>query len=319
MSSSDMVIFNDFIMPVIAQQLPQRIAAFNEAAPGIQLSSAGFVGDYFQQSFYDALHGSQRRVDIYSAQAAATATDLSQGQHSSVKVHGGFGPIRFEPKQLRVLQKPTQEGVTIIAGQFVDAFIADQLNTSVLSAVAAIENNAAVVYDESAGTDLNQRGLNNAHSKFGDASQSLRTQIMTGIAYHSLIDSALANAEQLFVAGNVTVIDILGKRTIVSDIPALVGALVAQKVLILSDGGVMVDSSDEPITNIETTNGQTRIETTWQTDYEFSVGLKGYTWDETNGGPSPSDAALGTGTNWDKTANDDKFTAGALYIADTPL
>ncbi len=323
MSSSEMIVFNDFIMPVISEMLPQRVEAFNEAAPGIQLSSAGFVGDFMESSFYDALYSNTRRVDIYAAQAAVAPVDLSQTQENMVKVHGGFGPIRFEPKQLRILQKPTQEGVTIIASQFVDAWIQDQLNTSVSCAVAAIENVAAATFDESTAgggsSSLNQRGLNKAHALFSDRSARLVTQVMRGGlgGYHGFIDEALANAERLFTSENVLVVDILGKRSVISDIPALTAdAGATAKVLCLANSGVMVDSSDEPITNIETTNGQTRIETTWQTDYEFGVGLKGYSWDEANGGRSPSDAELATGTNWDAT-KDVKNSAGVLYVADT--
>lgn len=323
MSSSQMIVFNDFIMPVIAEQLPQRIAALNEAAPGIMLSSAGFVGDFFEQSFYNALHDNRRRVDPYSTNNTVAPVDLTQDQHNTVKVHGGFGPIRFEPKQMMILQKPTQEGVVIIASQFVDAFIADQLNTSVAACVAAIANNAALVHDTSTATgtgslSLSQSGLNRSHAKMGDSSQSLVIQIMRGAmdGYHGFVDEALANGERLFTSANVTVIDILGKRTIVSDIPALTAdAGATAKVLTLTSGGIMVDSQQLPYTNIETKNGDDRIVTTWQTDYDYSIGLKGYSWDEANGGKAPSDAALETGSNWDKVM-EDKFTAGVLYIAD---
>jgi len=318
-----MIVFNDFIMPVIAEQLPQRIAALNEAAPGIMLSSAGFVGDFFEQSFYNALHDNRRRVDPYSTNNTVAPVDLTQDQHNTVKVHGGFGPIRFEPKQMMILQKPTQEGVVIIASQFVDAFIADQLNTSVAACVAAIANNAALVHDTSTATgtgslSLSQSGLNRSHAKMGDSSQSLVIQIMRGAmdGYHGFVDEALANGERLFTSANVTVIDILGKRTIVSDIPALTAdAGATAKVLTLTSGGIMVDSQQLPYTNIETKNGDDRIVTTWQTDYDYSIGLKGYSWDEANGGKAPSDAALETGSNWDKVM-EDKFTAGVLYIAD---
>ena len=76
----------------------------------------------------------------------------------------------------------------------------------------------------------------------------------------------------------------------------------------------MVKDGSDMVTNIETTNGQTRIETTFQADYSFGLAVKGYSWDETNGGASPSDAALGTGTNWDKVATSDKHTAGVMII-----
>lgn len=323
MSSTEMKVFNEYIMPVIAEQLPQRIAALNEAAPGIMLSSAGFVGDFFEQSFYNALHDNRRRVDPYSANSTVTPVDLSQDQHNQVKVHGGFGPIRFEPKQMQILRKPTQEGVTVIAAQFVDAFIADQLNTSVAACVAAIQNNTALVHDTStaSGTgslSLSQSGLNRSHAAMGDASQGLVVQLMRGSmdGYHAFVDEALANGERLFTSANVTVIDILGKRTVVSDIPALTAdAGASGLVLTLQAGGIMVDSQELPYTNIETNNGNDRIVTTWQTDYDYSIGLKGYSWDEVNGGKAPSDAALETGSNWDKVV-EDKFTAGVLYKAD---
>jgi hypothetical protein len=63
-------------------------------------------------------------------------------------------------------------------------------------------------------------------------------------------------------------------------------------------------------------NGKTRIETTMQVDYSFGLRVKGYAWDVTNGGKSPSDAALATGTNWDKVATDNKHTAGVLAVGD---
>lgn len=65
------------------------------------------------------------------------------------------------------------------------------------------------------------------------------------------------------------------------------------------DAAIITDGADL-ISNIETKNGQTRIETTMQVDYTFGLALKGYTWDETNGGKSPTDAEIATGSNWDK-------------------
>ena len=71
----------------------------------------------------------------------------------------------------------------------------------------------------------------------------------------------------------------------------------------------------DTLNNIEA-NGKERIETTMQVDYTFGLGLKGYTWDEANGGKSPSDAEIATGSNWDKAATDIKHTAGVVAIGD---
>ncbi len=85
--------------------------------------------------------------------------------------------------------------------------------------------------------------------------------------------------------------------------------------LSLAESAAIVHDGSDVITNIETSNGQTRIETTMQMDYSFGLGLKGYTWDEANGGKSPSDAEIATGTNWDKVATSIKHTAGVLTVA----
>ena len=319
MSQSDMINFNQYFMPAIAEKYAQEIEKFNAASNGtLALSSAGFDGDYLRESFYKEIFAAGRRVDRYAANGAQAATPLTQAQHSTVKVAGGFGPVLFEPSQMTWLRKPTQEGITIASEQFAQSLMADQLNTVIASLVAAIGNNAAVVNDVSGGGVLTQSALNNTHAKFGDASQMLVGQIMSGTAYHDLVGEALENGARLFSSETVTVVDILGKSVIVTDAPALTvaGTPNVHKVLSLASGAGIVSDGSDVITNIETTNGKERIETTMQADYTFGVGLKGYSWDETNGGKSPSDAALATGTNWNKVVTSDKHTAGALTIAD---
>lgn len=319
MSLSQMQVFNQYIMPATIETLGQMIAKFNAASNGtIRLTTGAFDGDFLQESFFAAIHSAQRRVDRYASQASASATDLTQLKHSSVKVAGGFGPIRFEPSQLTWLNKPTTEGVEVASRNFAEALLADQLNTSILALRAAITNVAGVTNDVSATAGVSYAALNSAHAKFGDRSGDIAADIMTGSVYHKLIGQNLANGTQLFQAGNVTVVDILGKAVVVTDAPALyvTGTPNKEYVLGLVEGAAIVHDAGDVISNIETKNGQTRIETTMQVDYSFGLGLKGYTWDEANGGKSPSNAALGTGTNWDKVATDIKHTAGVALIGD---
>ncbi|WP_227339484.1 major capsid protein, partial [Bordetella pertussis] len=170
----------------------------------------------------------------------------------------------------------------------------------------------------SAKTGLTYSVLNDAHAKFGDSSGLIVANVMSGQVYHKLIGQNLVNAQQLFEYGAVTVVDILGKTVVVTDAPALyaTGTPNLQKVLGLVAGAATVSDGGDLITNIETSNGKERIETTFQADYTFGLGLKGYTWDEATGGKSPTDAELATGTNWDKVATDIKHTAGVIAIGD---
>jgi len=314
-----MQVFNQYVMPATIETLAQMIEKFNDASRNtIRLTTEGFDGDFLQESFFAAIHSAQRRVDRYAAQGAAAATDLTQLKHSSVKIAGGFGPIRFEPSQLTWLNKPTAEGIEVASRNFAEALMQDQLNTAIAALVAAISNQASATNDVSATLGLSYAALNGAHAKFGDHSGSILANVMTGDVYHKLVGQNLVNAVNLFQASNVLVVDILGKSAIVTDAPALyeTGSPNKQKVLGLVDSAAIVHDAGDVISNIETSNGQTRIETTMQVDYTFGLGLKGYTWDETNGGKSPTDAEIATGTNWDKVATSIKQTAGVIAIGD---
>jgi hypothetical protein len=306
-------------MPATIETLDQMVEKFNGASNGaIRLTTEGFTGDFLQESFFAAIHGAQRRVDRYAAQGAAAATDLTQLKHSTVKVAGGFGPIRYEPSQMTWLEKPTAVGIEAASKNFAEALMKDQLNTAIAALVAAISNQAAATNDVSATAGINYVTMNGAHAKFGDRSGELVAQIMTGAVYHKLIGANLTNTPQLFQAQGVRVVDILGKAVIVTDAPGLYLAGTPNKdfVLSLAPDAAIVSNAGDVISNIETKNGQTRIETTMQVDYTFGLGLKGYTWDEANGGKSPTDAELATGSNWDKVATDIKHTAGVITIGD---
>lgn len=319
MSLAQMQVFNEYFMPATLETLDQMTDAFNQASNGaIVLSPDGFTGDFLQESFFQNLAAAQRRVNRYGTNTAVTATDLTELKNTSVKVAGGFGPLRYEPSQMTWLQRPTAQGIEVASRAFAEVLLKDQLNTAIAALVAAVSAQAAATNDVSATAGITQSGLNNTHAKFGDASQNLVTQVMQGATWHKLVGQGLVNSANLFLAGNVRVVDILGKISIVTDAPALLQAGTPNKEIILAlvAGAALVHDNRDIITNIETTNGKGRIETTIQTDYTFGLGMKGYTWDTANGGPSPTDAQLATGTNWDKTAASIKHTAGVALIGD---
>lgn len=323
MALSNMVVFDKYYIPATIETLGQMVDKFNGASNGaIQLTSEGFEGDFFANAFYSALQASRRRVDMYASNDAVSSTALAQVKENGVKVAGGFGPIVFEPAQMNWINAASADAIEAISRMMAEAIIQDQLNTSIASLAAAIGNQSTATNDVSAGADgagaLTYVAMNNAHAKFGDNSQNLVAQVMTGAAYHKLVGVNLANAVNLFQASGVLVVDILGKPVIVTDAPALyvTGTPNKLKVLSLASGAATIYDGSQPIINVDTTNNKIRIETTLQADYNFGVALKGYSWDTANGGKSPSDAELATGSNWDKVATDIKHTAGVITIAD---
>jgi hypothetical protein len=318
MALSNMKVFNQQVQTMTIEMLAENVELFNAASAGaIVLTSEGFMGDYRFENFFQSLHAAQRRVDRYATNTAASSTSLAQLQEIGVKVGGGFGPILWEPAQLQWVEANPEQALAAISRNLSEAMLKDMLYSGIASAVAAMEPNSQVTFDAGTPTSITYNHINSAHAKFGDSSGLIVCNVMDGVAYHNLIGNNLTNTPQLFQYGSVTVVDILGKRVVVTDSPALreTGTGRDQKVLGLVAGGITVYDGSQLVTNIETTNGLQRIETTFQADYSFGLALKGYAWDTASGGKSPTDAELATGGNWDKVATSWKHTAGVLLLS----
>lgn len=318
MALLDLEVFNQYVREETIEQVAQMVEKFNEASGGaILLSTEGFQGDFLLKSMFSSLHAAQRRVDRYATNTSASNTALAQIRGDTVKVAGGFGPILWEPASLTWVGENQSQAIVLIGRNMAEAILKDMLNTGIAAAIAAMENvGATVTYDTGTGRDMTYTDINAAHALFGDMSQLIVADVMNGATYHKFVAQNLANAAELFQAGNVTVVDILGKRIVVTDAPALQETPATStndiKVLGLVAGGVVCHDAGDLVTNIETTNGKQRIETTMQADYTFGLGLKGYTWNTAVS--SPTDAELATGSNWTKTATSVKHTAGVLAL-----
>lgn len=321
MALSQMEVFNKYFMPATIETLAQMVDQFNAASNGtIILTTEGFEGDFMMTSFFKNLASARRRVDRYASNNAVTPVDLSQDKFVEVKIAGGFGPVRYEPSQMTWLMKPTVEGVEVVSRSFAEILLQDQLNTAIAGLVAAIGNQgAATTVDVSGTKKVDYLAMNESHAKFGDHSSQIAAQVMDGIQYHNLIALNIANGAALFQAGNVMVVDILNRPSIVTDAPALFSAAAGddpamRRALGLTPGAAIVRDPRNLVTNIETANGKERIETTLQIDYDFSLGIKGYAWDTANGGKSPTDAEIATGSNWDLAVSNIKHSAGVIAV-----
>lgn len=322
MALTNMQVFVDNARELVFEKLGQQIEKFNAASNNtLQLSSDGFSGDFFERSFYNSLAASRRRVDRYAANGAVSATALAQSKAVEVKVAGGFGPIIFEPSQMAWISSNPAEALNVISNSMTEAILQDQINSAIAALVAAISNQAAAKNDVSGSSAVTQIALNNTDAKFGDSSSLLVARIMRGATYHKLIGQNLVNASTLFNSGNVTVVDILGKPIVVTDAPALYVAGTPNKeiVLTLVSGAIVIGGTSDLITNVQTNNGKERIETTFQGDYTFTMKMLGYSWDTANGGKSPTDAEIATGTNWDLFVTDIKHSAGVITIGSADL
>lgn len=319
MALTDMKVFNDQLQTAIIKKLNQKTDLFNAASLGaLALVNEAMAGDFKEEAIWNNVSQALRDVDAYAAQAAVAAIGLSQDQINSVKTMKGFGPIEWEPNQLSWIGKNPGEALSVISDSLSMAIMQDQVNKAIGALVAGIANEASATLDVSANAGdlgaVTQLTLNSSHALFGDSSMSLTTQVMTGATVHKLYGQAIQNGQDLFVAGNVRVIDILGKRTVVTDSPAL-SADTKERVLSLSSQSCVIASNNDFRSVIDETagNGQTRLMTTYQAEYTENVSLKGYSWNTAV--KSPVKAELETGTNW-SLVMPLKESAGVLLIAD---
>lgn len=321
----DLVKFNSYVYTAMTETVDQQVQAFNSASNNALMlaPSDSNVGDFALQASFKLISGLVRRRDVNNGTDPVTATRLQQLKAASVKVAAGTPPINFEPAQYRwILENPELAGV-VIGEQLAAAMVQDQLNTAVRGLVAALSGNADVVSDITSATVKTPSisSMTAAAAKFGDRSSSIAAWILHSKTMNDIWQDALKNGSQLFRFGDVAVMqDQFGRRFIMTDSPALmVPATTGSSATpayyytlgLVPQAALVEPNNDFDATMVDGT-GHQNIQRTYQAEWSYNLGLLGYTWNTSDGGSSPTDAALGTSTNWDKVVTSNKDTAGVL-------
>src|SRR3990172_4197399 len=312
----DLKVFNQYTYAAMTEVVAQETAKFNEASRGaIILRPAANQGDFSLEASFKAISGLIRRRNAYDqSSTAVTAAALAHLENASVKVAAGTPPIDFEPQQYTWIQQNPEQAAVVIGEQLAKAMMQDMLNAAINSTGAAI-NAVAALKHSATGAVADFAGLVTAAGKFGDRSAAVRAWVMHSKVMTDLHLNAVANGSQLFQFGTVAVVsDAFGRLFVITDSPNLIvtGTPDNYRTLGLVENAVLVDQNNDFYAAIEEKTGANNIKRTYQAEWTYNLGVKGYTWDKANGGASPTDAALGTGTNWDKTATDNKDTAGVM-------
>lgn len=317
MSLPDMKVFNTQLQTAIVKKLTQKADLFNAASGNaLALVNGAMMGDFREEAIWENVSQALRDVDAYAAQAAVTAIGLSQDQINSVKTMKGFGPILWEQNQLTWIGKNPGEALSVISDSLSMAVMQDQINKAIGVLVAGLSNVAGATLDVSALVGdlgaVTQLTLNRSHALFGDSSQNLNVQVMTGATLHKLYGQAINNSNELFTSGSVRVVDILGKISVITDSPALTAGT-KERVLSLAPMAVVIEANNDFHSEILPVMGQTRLETQYQAEYTENVSMKGYSWNTAV--KSPVKAELETGANWTLILPL-KQSAGVVLIAD---
>lgn len=314
MALSDLQVFSEYAYSTFTEMLTYNVALFNAATRGaIVLQAGAHQGDYSDTAIWAKISGLVRRRDAYGSGAVSEKV-LTQLLDTSVKVAAGIAPVRLDPSMMKWIQRSPEEAGAVVGKQMAMDSMADMLGTALNSTVAALGTQATNLHDGTAAI-ASLGVLNTARAKLGDRAESVACWIMHSKVVFDIYGAALTNANVLFTFGNLRVThDGFGNPFVVSDAPALSYVSTGTKyhTLGLVPGAVVVDQNNDFVDNIETVNGVENIKRTYQAEWSYNVGVKGFQWDKTNGGKSPGDAALATGTNWDKYATSFKDLAGLL-------
>lgn len=318
MALSDLQVFQEYAQTSMTETQDQAIEKFNgNVRGGIILTSAAHEGDFSQTAIWAKISGLVRRRNAYGSGSVAQKV-LSQLVQTSVKVAAGTPPIEINPGMLKWIQKSPEEAGVVIGRQMAEDSMADMLNTGIMAYTAAVGNVSELNYD---GTSDNAKleSLMSGAAKFGDRSQDIVAWLVHSKSAFDIYGQALANSTRLFTFGNVQVVDDgFGRPIIMTDSPELIEAdgveagVDAYFQCGLAAGGIIVEQGNEYTDNIETSNGDENILRTYQAEWTYQLGMKGFTWDTAGGGKSPADSALGTAANWDRVSTSHKDLAGVL-------
>ena len=318
MALSDLAVFSEYAYSTMTEMQNQQIGLFNAATRGgLVLQSGNHQGDYSDEAMWAKISGLVRRRNAYGSGTVAEKV-LEHLTETSVKVAAGTPPVRIDPGMMKWIQRSPEEAGVVVGKQMAEDSIADMLNTAVMCYTAAVGQVANVVYDHSATGAMSLVALNKGAAKFGDRAGAIVAWVMHSKSAFDIYGEALTNANRLFVFGNVRVIeDGFGRPLVVTDSPNLItaGTPDTYAALGLTPGAVLVSQNGDFTDNVETKNGDENIIRTYQAEWSYNVGIQGFAWDKTNGGKSPTNAALGTATNWDRYATSDKDLAGVLVKA----
>lgn len=325
--SNQGIIYPDLVHLGMVETLQQNTDAFNAASLNtIRMVTNALMGDFAHESFFKTISDLVRRRNVASASPgneAITPREMSVDEFVSVKLNRGIGPVDQTLDSFRKIGMNADfEVISFTLGEQVAKAVAvDSLDTGLRSVVGALLNQSGLNIDIGGAVSpqrtITTNDLVDTLALFGDKASDIRMWVMHSKVFFDLVKSQItANIDGVsnFAVAQATPIT-LNRPVLVTDSAALVNTsspngLTEYVTLGLVENAVVLQESEDTLIHTDIITGNDNIVARMQGEYAFNVGLKGFRWDVSNGGVNPTDAALSTGSNWDKSATADKDLAG---------
>lgn len=321
--ASDFKIYPEQIHAGLVETLMQNTAAFNQASRNaIRMVSNRIRGDYKYDTFFKDIASLVTRRDTTSV-SAATDLALAQAELISVKLNRKIGPVANTLDSFRKIgSQANVDSLSFLIGtQVAKGMQADQLNSGLTAVRAALNSVAALKHTVASSGTLATADLVDGLSKFGDAANNVVIWVMHSKQYYDLVKSQIAanidGVSNFNVASGSPVT--LNRPVLVTDSDSLkvttgtgTAAVTDYFCLGLTESGVILEDSEEELVHAELVTGLENLVVRLQGEFAYNLGLRGIQWDVANGGANPAAAALGTGSNWDKVATDNRSLPGVI-------
>ena len=174
-----------------------------------------------------------------AADGAEPATTLNQYKTNEVKVALRMGPKRLDTSSARWKGIPTDRLGFIYGAQLAARWVNQRADMAIAALKGGFGNAkfnpvktdiaiapASTLPTAQAANKATLTSLHTAAAKLGASYSMIRTWLMHGDVFHSIMGDNLQNANRLFTFGTVDVYAFLGKRFLVTDNPQLVKAAV---------------------------------------------------------------------------------------------
>jgi hypothetical protein len=327
------LIYPELVHGGLVETLVQNTNAFNAASRNaIRLVANRKRGDYAQESFWGTISNLVSRRDPNSV-ATAAGLVVPKNEMISIKINRKVGPVDQTLDSFRKLgQASDPEVLSFLLGtQIAKAMQVDQLDAALRSTSAALAAQAAVLVDQSAGGSptagrtLTTDALVQALAKKGDAASRVVTWVMHSKPYYDLVRSQItANIDGVsnFVVAQASPVT-LNRPVIVTDSAGLTfteGSTSPNSTgyytLGLDENGVVVEDTEEELFQTDIITGLENILVRLQGEYAYNMTVKGFKFNLTTSpmAINPTDAQLGTGSNWTKVHTSNKDLAGVILM-----
>ncbi len=322
---SDVKVYDELFNSNLYETLQKELNVFNEASSGaIRLIPRMVQGYVEKQAFFPKIANLVSRRDITSV-AAATALKMTQAENIKPKVYRKVGPIDNTKQFWKSIGKSWEEIAFILGGMSAPEIVNAYVETAISSLVGQFKAAAVladVVVDRTGtpATTMVSLDINAAMAKLGDKAARVKVIVMHSKQYRDLIGDQITNYKFDMVSGYALYQGspiTASKPVLVVDsesliVPATSSVAAKYYALFLTEDACHIEQSEETSTTWDEITGLENLVDRFQSEFAYSVGVKGVSFTGTT--PNPTDAALLTGTNWTKTATSFKDLAGVALI-----